>query len=86
MPRCVRRDTASVASLPMNDNHPRDPHIDRPFATLVAIAMACFVIMIFVLFPRHDVSMGPGQPTTPARGGGGPPAQTIETPSTPKQP
>ena len=68
-----------------NDNQPRDPYVDRPFAIMVIVALACFVGMVLVLFPRHDATIpGPGQPTAPGRGGGGLPAQTIETPTAPK--
>ena len=41
----------------------------RQEAIMVIVALACFVGMVLVLFPRHDATIpGPGQPTARMRG------------------
>ena len=37
----------------------KDHNFDSHFATVVMIAIACYVALIYVLFPHHDVGAAP---------------------------
>ena len=38
----------------------RDHNFDRHFATVVMVAFACYIGLIYVLFPHHDLGPAPG--------------------------
>ena len=61
----------------------QDPNVDKNFLVFVAVALACFIALMIVLFPRgQQPAVGPGAPATPKAGGGGPPSPATNPPPT----